>query len=331
MTLMTVGALAVAWEFWLAEWVQSVFGHFGHSDGTEWPWLQVITSTIFAAIAMVLPLLIALRSIESRKDAFEAQSTAKCEAEKANRVKGNFLAHMSHELRTPLNAMLGFGEIIRDERFGKNDPRYAEYAAHIVSSATHLLDLINDVLDLSKLDLAQHNLAEEDVSIEEIVNASLVLVRPQAEENGIRLWAKIDDGVPTLRADPQKIRQILANLLSNAVKFTPSDGEVTLTAWSDADGCVVFQIADTGIGMTPDGISKALSPFQQVDHPLNRKYPGTGLGLPIAKSLIELHGGTLSLESAVEEGTTVTVCLPQNRTVQQLSDVDTDSTIAQAS
>jgi len=318
LTLTTLFVLAIFWVFHSEERVLALLGSESYVHGGAEPWHHVVALMVFGAVAMVFPLLIAMQLIRARTKAFEALSAAKFEAEQANSIKANFLAHMSHELRTPLNAMLGFGEIIRDETFGKNDPRYTEYAGHIVSSAAHLLALINDVLDLSKLDLARNKLDEQqDVSVDEVAADSIDMVRPQAGENGVTLHAEVQANTFLLRADPQKLRQILVNLLSNAVKFTPSGGTVTLSAWCEVNGPFVFQIADTGIGMAQDDIPKAFSPFQQIDNPFNRKYPGTGLGLPIVKSLVELHDGTLNLESTVGEGTTVTVCLPQDRLVEQ--------------
>lgn len=329
MILMSVFTLAVAWEFFVEEQISRLLGLDWENENLETHWEFVVTSTIFAAVAIVGPMLIARQSITAAEEALEAEKIARYEAEKANSIKTNFLTHMSHELRTPLNAILGFGQIIRDETFGTNDPRYKEYASNIVSSGTHLMELINDVLDLSKLEAAQNDLIEEDVSIEEIANSSLALIKPQAEANGVQLQAEMQDNAPTIRADKRKLRQILVNILSNAVKFTPSGGKATLKAWCTADGWFVFQVADTGIGMTGDDIPKALSPFQQIEAPYNRKFPGTGLGLPIVKSLVELHDGNVHVESTVGVGTTVTVHLPHNRSAQQLVHVDAGLPTAQ--
>lgn len=232
----------------------------------------------------------------------------------ANRVKSEFLAAMSHELRTPLNAIIGFSEVIRDETFGSaGNTKYRDYAGDIHESGQHLLELINDLLDLSKVESGMDEIHEEDVEIRGLARSVFTLVEKRAAEGGIALELDVAEPVPALRADERKLKQILVNLLSNAIKFTEPGGKVTLKVWCGGESGHVFQVIDTGIGIAAEDLAKAFSQFGQVDSDLNRRYQGTGLGLPLTKALVELHGGSLDLASAVGVGTTVTVQLPAAR------------------
>jgi len=238
------------------------------------------------------------------------------DAEAANRAKTEFLANMSHELRTPLNAIMGFSEIMSIEAMGPmSNPKYKEYAADIHESSRHLLDLISDLLDVAKIEAGKLELHEEPVSIAELVAATERFVAEAAERSGIELHADVAAGLPALSADSRRLRQILINLLSNAVKFTPSGGRIELSARRAADGGVLFSVRDTGIGIPRDKIAIAMAPFRQVDSGLARRYEGSGLGLPLAKVLAEMHGGSLELDSTPGVGTLVTIYLPPSRVI----------------
>jgi len=241
-------------------------------------------------------------------------------AEAGNRAKSEFLANMSHELRTPLNAILGFSELIRDEILGPvGTARYRSYAKDINDSAEHLLRIINDVLDLSKVEAGKLELEEADIDVTWVIGRCLALVAEQAERDGLALESNLPDDLPRLRADPRKMRQILLNLLSNAVKFTPAGGKVTVTAAADPERGLSIAVSDTGIGIAPGNVETAMAPFEQVDASINRKYQGTGLGLPLTKALVELHGGVLTIESEVGVGTTATTRFPPSRMVTRHS------------
>ncbi len=239
---------------------------------------------------------------------------ARDQAEAANRAKSEFLANMSHELRTPLNAIIGFSDIIRDETLGPvGSVRYRDYAKDINESGQRLLALINDILDLSKVESGTDELHETNLEISALVDSVRTLVKERAQREGVALELSCPDGLPVLRADERKVKQILVNLLSNAIKFTEAGGRVTFRTWRPAGGGHIFEIADSGIGITPEDIPKALAPFRQIEGALNRKYEGTGLGLPLAKTLTEMHGGTLELHSEIGVGTRVTLRFPVER------------------
>jgi signal transduction histidine kinase len=241
-------------------------------------------------------------------------------AEAANEAKSAFLAIISHELRTPLNAIIGFAGLMEDQRFGPlGAPRYREYVSDIRNSGEHLLDLINNILDLSRAEAGKLHLQEDAVDVVEIAQLCLRQMQPRAAENGVHLELSLPAAPPLLRGDAAKLRQVLFNLLSNALKFTPPDGHVLLRVERDTDDGITLVVKDTGVGISPVDIPKALQPFTQLDNGLARRYEGTGLGLPLTKSLVELHGGTLRLESALGEGTTVIVKFPPSRTIIDLN------------
>ena len=249
--------------------------------------------------------------ITRMKEREESLRAAKEQAEAASAAKTNFLANMSHELRTPLNAIIGFADILAKEMFGPlGQARYSEYAGDIAESGNHLLDVINDILDISKSEAGKLQLNLQTVHGADIIDTCARIIRDQCDRAGIRFEASADDALPNLIGDPAKIKQILLNLLSNAVKFTPDGGSVTLTAKPAGASEMSFAVTDTGIGMRPEDIAIALEPFGQIDSSLTRKYDGTGLGLPLTKALVQLHEGHLDIASEPNCGTTVTVRLP---------------------
>jgi signal transduction histidine kinase len=228
---------------------------------------------------------------------------------------------MGHELRTPLNAIIGFSEIIKSEIFGPvGEGKYTEYANHINMSGQHLLNLINDILDLSKVEHGEAELNQKTLDVPQLIRSVVELVQQSAGTAGIELASNTPDDLPALRADERKLKQILVNLLSNVIKFTKAGGKVALKARCGTVSGHVFQISDTGIGIAPEDISKAMSHFGQVDGDLNRRYEGTGLGLPLANALVELHGGSLDIQSQLGVGTTVTVRFPADRIVRRPED-----------
>ena len=245
----------------------------------------------------------------------ELAHAAMLTAEAANRAKTEFLANMSHELRTPLNAIIGFSEMIATDSAGPQaDAKSQDYARDINNSGQHLLQLINDILDLTKIEAGRLDVHDDVVDLALVTESCLSMVRNRAERGGLTIETRLPETDCTLRADERKLKQIILNLLSNAVKFTPAGGTVTIDVTVDAASGCVIRVTDTGIGMAREDIPKALAPFSQVDGGISREYEGTGLGLSITEALIELHGGTLAIDSDVGVGTTVTVRLPAERT-----------------
>lgn len=247
---------------------------------------------------------------------------AKEAAEASNRAKSEFLAAISHELRTPLNAVIGFSEIMMTQAFGPiGTPVYAEYAQDIHQSAGHLLELINDILDISKIEAGKLSIDDEETDLDALIRSTARLVDARAAENGVTLELVIAEGLPEVTLDARAIKQVLLNLLSNSVKFTERGGRISLKAGVAPSGDFLLQVHDSGIGMDSDEIEVALSPFGQVDSSLSRKFQGTGLGLPLSKGLVELHGGELEIESRKPGGTCVTVRLPAWRVVTEPASV----------
>jgi signal transduction histidine kinase len=224
---------------------------------------------------------------------------------------------MSHELRTPLNAIIGFSEIIEDQLLGPiGTEKYLDYVRDIHMSGSHLLEVINDILDLSKVEAGKFELLEKGVDLSRVIESTIRLMRDKATRADLSIVTAIPDPPPVLMADERALKQILLNLLSNSIKFTRPGGTITIAGELVANDDFAISVSDTGIGMAESEIPKALAPFGQVDSSLTRKYAGTGLGLPLVKSLAELHGGTLALTSTLGVGTRATVYLPANRVLQ---------------
>ncbi|MCF8481037.1 MAG: PAS-domain containing protein [Rhodospirillum sp.] len=256
-----------------------------------------------------------------RRDSELAIRSAMEQAKLANRAKSEFLANMSHELRTPLNAIIGFSEVMKDGLFGPlGSERYREYARGIHDSGNHLLAIINDILDVAKIEAGHVVMSEEEVALAPLIDATLRLISTRAREGGVRLVRDLVDPSPWVRVDGRRMKQVLINVLSNAVKFTPRDGEVRVSLRNPGPGRDLnITVSDTGVGMAEEEIRVALSPFGQIDSGLARRHEGTGLGLPLAKSLMDIHGGSLTLHSAPARGTVVTLTLPWSRVMGDAS------------
>lgn len=274
-------------------------------------WVNVTTSAMRYKGAPAI--LIALHDITHRQIEANELREARDFADAANRSKTEFLANMSHELRTPLNAIIGFSEALEREIYGPlGTDRYKEYAQDINSSGIHLLNIINDILDLSKIEAGRFELVEEEVEMRYLIESVTRIVTPRAEQAGVKLeqWMYDDDLV--VKCDERAIKQILINLLSNAVKFSPKQSAVKIHI-EPTETALRIAVVDQGIGMAAEDIPRALEPFRQVDGALTRNYEGTGLGLPLARRLAELHKGTLTIESTPGEGTSVFIDLPLER------------------
>jgi signal transduction histidine kinase len=251
-----------------------------------------------------------LRQIDDLKAELAAAGQARRDAVTIARTRKDFLTSTSHELRTPLNAILGFSEMLAREMFGPlPNERYRQYARIIHDSGTHVLSLVNDLLDLSKLDAGKLELCVEPVEILKIIIACVRCVEAQSIRDHIGIVVHVDDGVDRIYGDDRRLHQMLLNLLSNALKFTPVGGEIAIDVFRRGPD-IAISVSDTGIGIRAEDIPKVLEPFGQVESALSRKHQGTGLGLPLTKELAELHGGSLTMESNVDVGTTVTITLP---------------------
>jgi len=250
------------------------------------------------------------RSQSELSDLARKYEMEKVRAEAANQAKSEFLANMSHELRTPLNAINGFSEIMLAEMFGAlGDARYKDYAQDIHNSGQHLLALINDILDMSKIEAGKMTLSFEAVSVEEISEEAVRLIRTRAEAAGLTLTLDLPP-LPDVEADYRAVKQVLLNLLSNAVKFTPRGGRVSVTAEPLNGDLIRINVQDSGIGIAAEDLERLARPFEQIESQHAKTQQGTGLGLALSKALIEMHGGSIGLASAPGQGTTASFCLP---------------------
>jgi signal transduction histidine kinase len=251
--------------------------------------------------------------VTGRYKALETMAQAKRQAEEANRAKSEFLANMSHELRTPLNAIIGFSELIRDQRAGPINVTYASYAEDIYSGGQHLLELINDLLDLSKIEAGRYDLVEERVNLGHLLSVCQRMMAQRAQTANVRIVCESDCANVSLQIDQRAVKQVLLNLLDNAVKFSPAGGTVVIRVESTATDGVIVRVSDNGIGIEPGVLSSLFEPFRQADASIGRRFGGTGLGLAISRRLMVLMGGALEMTSASGKGTTVSVMFPAIR------------------
>lgn len=284
----------------------------------------VVVSILGTALiaGSVYPIVLRLnRNLIKRTASLEKANKELKLASAANRAKTDFLSGMSHELRTPMNAIIGFSDMMVHNVFGPIDNlRYEEYARDINASGHHLLDLINDILDLSKIEAGKFELHVQDVETVSLVESCLNLVSGRATAAHVQLTAELDHGPALVQGDVRKLKQVLINLLTNAIKFTPIGGRVTLRVLSTVTGGVRLEVCDTGMGISEQDMSKIMQPFWQAKNARVRDQEGTGLGLILSKSLMELHGGTLSITSTLGQGTTVIATLPPAMASGGLSD-----------
>jgi two-component system, cell cycle sensor histidine kinase PleC len=294
-------------------------------------WVKLTSFQYIAVVGIVaifLMLLIMLVFFSRRAETIIARqheinlelTAAAAAAESENRDKSMFLANISHELRTPLNAIIGFSEILSNDLASILEMQHRDYIRDINQSGKHLLSLINDILEFSKAEAGKLEVDLSEIDGTKMVKNSIRLMVPRAEEAQVTLLEDLPKKPFILHTDAKKLKQILLNLLSNAVKFTPPNGQVKVTAWHDTvRDKAIFVVSDTGIGIAPKDISKVMTPFGQVESHLSRRYEGTGLGLPLSKKLVELLGGTFSIESEVNVGTTITLEFPMTLKREKVS------------
>jgi signal transduction histidine kinase len=310
-------------------------------EGAPWRFLMLVDRhalilevlrSLWIGFAGLALLAVAVLAVEQRRRASVALAenvttlqrmtltlaSARDEAQQANSAKSMLLANVSHELRTPLNAIIGFSDLMRHEIYGPlGNPRYGEYAGDIQRSGQLLLSLINDLLDVTKLEAGRYDLTESECDLAALAKEAVGLIKMQAERGGVALGTAIDAALPLVFADERALRQVMLNLLSNAVKFTPSGGSVRIACARNADGEPTITVKDTGRGIPHEEMQNLFQPFARTADAKRASTPGTGLGLAIVKSLVELHQGAIALESRVGFGTTVTVTLPAARIVAQ--------------
>ncbi|MEH6754787.1 MAG: PAS domain-containing protein [Alphaproteobacteria bacterium] len=279
----------------------------------ERQWLQTIKLP-FVSSTGEIEVLSVTTEVTAHRRAEEVLRDAKEQAEAANRNKTEFLANLSHELRTPLNHIMGFAQVMADGSYGPHgDPRYQDYANNIHESGKHLLAILNDILDVSRLETGVWQLVEREVDINRLIQSIVRIVSERAEREGRELSVKLEDRLPNMMADERMVRQMLLNLLSNASKFTHEGGRIEVESRRREDGGVELIVSDNGVGMDEKDFATVLTPFGQVENALSRNYTGTGLGLSLVKSMIELHGGIVEIESALGEGASVKLLFPSVR------------------
>jgi signal transduction histidine kinase len=276
---------------------------------------EIVLLAISALMAMSVGLL--ARSFTSKMVLAEELALAKTELERGSQAKTDFLANISHELRTPLNAVIGFSQVMRSEMLGPlGSARYREYAAGIEESGLHLLQLIDDIMDVAQIESGVVELREETVSPSDLIEPVARLIRPRADSSRVLLFIEPAVALPDLIVDVRRIKQVLLNLLSNSIKYTPAGGRVELRCRLDPDGSFFFDVSDTGIGIRYEDIDKVLRPLERGESSYTRSHDGPGLGLPIARGLVELHGGRLRLDSIPNHGTHAEIRLPAARVIR---------------
>ena len=255
-----------------------------------------------------------LGELVSRRKAEAALRSAKVESDMASRTKSEFLANMSHELRTPLNAIIGFSELMIDEKFGPiGNDRYKDYLRDINKSGNHVLDLVNDLLDISKIEAGQQEMSYEAVSLSEVLGEAVAMMQPQANRERVIIRSSFTSRLPDVVADLRSVRQIALNLLSNAIRYTPAGGQVIVSTAYEQSGDIVMRVRDTGIGMAAADIEQALKPFKQINALKRARGDGTGLGLPLTKAMVEANRARFAIHSTPGEGTLVEITFPSTR------------------
>jgi signal transduction histidine kinase len=295
--------------------------YFDGAKLTALAFTNIIVETLVVAVPLILYSRRVITQLEKSRNQLSTMSRrlafAVDEAELANRAKSSFLANMSHELRTPLNAILGFSEVMKDQHLGPvQNARYLSYANDIHSSGRHLLAIINDVLDLAKIEAGKMTLDNAAVfEIAPVLASSLAMLKGLGEKYGVTVHNEIAEDGMQLKAVERMIRQIVINLVGNAIKFTPPGGTVHVSGRETSDGGYEIAVRDTGVGMNEKEMAQAMMPFGQNENRFTGKHDGTGLGLPLAKAMLELHDGTLTMSSVPEVGTTVTMSFPAPRVI----------------
>ncbi len=315
-SLLVSGTLGVFHHFVLV----FVFPLWVFPDGANL-WRVVLHAAVVAMQLSVLCIFVFLirRMLSKSEELESALAKSLAMVEEVSLSKSRFLAHMSHELRTPLNAIIGFSDVMKTQMFGELSPRYLDYSEKIHASGAHLHDLINDVLDLSRVESGKHEIFEESVEPAEILDTCVAMMGARARAARVDLIVSVPDDLPALRADPRAMRQVLLNLLSNAIKYSAAGGTVVSSLARDADG-LALTVTDNGCGISETALGKVFDPFQRGDSMVARKIEGSGLGLAISRKLMELHGGTLSLASEPGIGTAATARFPADRLILPAND-----------